>query len=175
MKRSFSNLIMKFVGVIGDVIWYAFLGYYSVMVIAYLMILILSRVPPIIPFDFLTINLKIIAHFLSLILFVFRVIILYNIRLLLKNISRKHFFFIENYRYFSVIGFALILSNFASNILIIIVNGMEYFIRHELSLGEIIVFNVYYMKYAILGIILLALAEVFRNGALMHDEQQLTV
>ena len=175
MKRSVSNLIMTFVGALGDVIWYSFLGWSILWLIANLTVWILTGIPSAFLFNNLDIKVRIIAVFVRLISFAFTVIMVYNLRLLLKNISRKQFFFIENYRYIRVIGFALIITNSAHHILIIVMGGMKYFIRNDLPLGEIIVFNVFQIKFAILGIIFLALAEVFRNGALMHEEQQLTV
>ncbi len=174
MKRSVSNLIVKFVGVLGDIIWDGFLGYYSLVLIFYFMPWILTGIPSY-PFNNLDIKLRIIANIALILSYAFFVIMMYNFRLLLKNLSRKHFFSIDNYRYLRVIGFALILSNFSSYISFIVLTGMEYFIRPDLSLGGNIVFNVYHTIFLLIGIIFLAFAEVFREAAHMHDDQQLTV
>jgi len=170
MKKGTYNLSLSFVGVLADITWYLYAGWCVICLLIMLFsIVILPKFtpPPSVPLHILN-KAK---FFLSIINYSVGIFILYNLRLFFKNISRQVYFSNDNFKRVKMVGFGfLIISLFETVIFFSLSHNWG-----SLEYGNFSIQFIFRLKFAILGVLVLALSRVISSGMALREENSLTI
>jgi len=166
MKKIFDQFTISFLGIVADVMFYLFSGWLliGVVMILYLFFLNFTGVsnPPI---RFLNTGV------MSFLYASFGIFIFYQLKLFMKNMSRKNYFSRDTVLRVRLVGFGLIALSIAE-----IVVNISYFPKlSSLAFGDLMRLLLFNLKFAIVGLIVLGISNAFCYGKSLQEENSLTI